>query len=87
MESFSREVSELLTYVTDEEELFRHYRGSLCFYQEEGEMRIEGVLPFGKLNKWDKLPDKYYLDLEQMGMKVMEEYQRGVFYAENDEAF
>lgn len=87
LESFSREVSELLTYVTDEEELFRHYRGSLCFYQEEGEMRIEGILPFGKLNKWDKLPDKYYLDLEQMGMKVMEEYQRGVFYAENDEAF
>ncbi len=78
IEAFAKDAALLLQYVMDKTDFFKEYRGILGFYNGEGEDKITGFLPFGKVNIGDEVQEDYYLDQEQVTGLVREKYEKAL---------
>ena len=83
---FSKDVTDIFTYIDSKTDFFKEYRAVLYFYSGEEENRVTGHVPFGKLSTYDNLHNKYYEDLAVMEAIVQEEYLDGVTYLEKQKA-
>ena len=84
---FSKDVSDLFTYINSKTDFFKEYRAVLYFYSGEEENRVNGHVPFGKLSTYDNLPDNYYEESERMESLVWEKYLTGVADLEDRKAY
>lgn len=83
---FSEEISGLIGYMMSQTAFFEKHRGVIGFYCKDGEDNISGIVPFGKLDQWERLEEEYYLDAELVEERVTAEYEDSVrFWEEYEE--
>ncbi len=84
---FSKDVTDIFTYINEKTDFFKNYRDVLNFYSGEEENQITGYLPFGNLSIYDNLPNNYYEDLNRIEPIVMEKYLVEAAYLEDRLAY
>lgn len=85
IDAFAAEVSQLIQYVMSADSIWEDYRGYLYFAnegfvdgdfgEEGGGQENTGMIPFGKLSRWDNMEEDYYLHPEQIAELVSEKYR------------
>ena len=74
--ALAEDASLLMQYVmAAETDFFEEHRAVLEFYQVEGEERLTGFLPFGRLSQWDKVQEDYYKYPELVEARIRDEYE------------
>lgn len=86
IEEFASMASGLIRFIMEQTDFFEENRGVLYFYCGEGEDRITGNIPFGKLYQWDRLEPEYYLDEELVAERIRDEYEDELRFRERLEA-
>ena len=84
---FSKDVTDIFTYINQKTDFFKKYRDVFYFYSGEEENQITGYLPFGNLSTYDNLPNNYYEDSKRIEPLVLEKYLVGVANLEDRLAY
>ena len=82
IEGLGTDAALLIQYVMDRTDLFETCRGVLGFYCQENGEKFTGILPFGKISRWDDVQKDYYWDRELVIERVRTEYEDGQAYLE-----
>lgn len=77
---FAEHASKLTAYVCEKTDLFEEYRGYFYFYCGEGDRILKGVIPFGKLGKWDEVDADYYLNPDKLEDYIQKKYEESAEY-------
>ena len=85
--AFSKDVTDIFTYIDSRTDFFKKYRDVLYFYSGEEENGITGYLPFGNLSTYDNLSNSYFEDPIKMEALVLEKYLVGVVNLEDRLAY
>ncbi len=80
--AFSEDAGRLIEYAVSRTPFFEEHRGILFFMLMEGEQKITGGLPFGRLGRYDSMEQGYWTNRESIAEYVAERYAQELEWAE-----